>query len=761
MPIQDTSSPLAKTPFVQMRSIALAVLVLSLATLFGFGRLTLHPGDLLVGVQRNGRNDLTDAFLAYRQFPQAATNHFGQRAAWNPFSMWGRPWVGNPQSALNYPLYWLTDRIPWSTLLGWLMVLHHFWGGLGAFFLCRTYGLARGALVGGTVFLLAPYYVAHTGEGHLNQVVLVAWLPWALIAFERLRQARSGGVSLLALMLGVSIFCGHAQESVYLGMVLAAFVLGDAMRGIWLGQVRRAAELLLRFAGACVLAAGIAAVELIPAWLYIQQSIRESGVSVAESTQYALTFANLSQLFNPFALGSPQDYRGADGVYWETLCYFGVAPLLLAILGAVAGWRTYPVGRMVGLWGLGLVFAFGPNLPFYPLLCALLPPLAMFRVPGRAMFFVSLATAMLAAVGVQWLTRSDWGSRRRPNGTQSLDDRVDSHESARSRVPLPDSEAARRTSLVIVVLLFVCVGELSWHAWQILDTVPRESIRSGSPVAALLAERAPGCRVLADGQRLSDREAWHSGLQRLQAYEPVPLLVHAMVFEAASGRTDVMQRLMGFLPTSLEDCEPALLDMLAVRFAVTEPLAAELPAGWQRLAVGQIPAEFAPRGQSPPTIDFAVYENQRALPRAFVVGQVREILGRGEVETLRSIDPRSEILLARDLLPAGPRTAFQPAAIVEDRPDRVVIAATASGPGYLFLSDTWYPGWRAEVDGQPVPVLRANIAFRAVPVTGGDHRVVFRYDPPLLRLATWITWLSLLTAGVRLVPYDRTSRSNG
>jgi hypothetical protein len=750
MPIEDTSSPSVKTPLPQpMRSIALAVLALSLATLFGFGRLTLHPGDLLVGVQRNGRNDLTDAFLAYRQFPKAATNHFGQGAAWNPFSMWGRPWVGNPQSALNYPLYWLTDRISWSTSLGWLMVFHHFWGGLGVFFLCRTYGLVRGALVGGTVFLLAPYYVAHTGEGHLNQVVLVAWLPWALLAFERLRQARPGGVPLLALMLGLSIFCGHAQESVYLGMVLAAFVLVDAIRGIWLGQVRRAAVLLLRFAGACVLAAGIAAVELMPAWLYIQQSIRESGVSAAESTQYALAFANLSQLLNPFALGPPQDYRGAEGVYWETLCYFGVAPLLLAVLGAVASWRTYPVGRMVGLWVLGLVFAFGPNLPFYPLLCALLPPLAMFRVPGRALFFVSLATALLAAAGVEWLTGSDRGSRRHPKGTESLEDRVDSNRLKLPRVPLLNSQAAGRTSLAIVVLLLlVCVGELSWHAWRILATVPRESIRSGSPVAALLAERAPGCRVLADGQRLSDREAWHSGLQRLQGYEPVPLLVHAMVFEAASGRTDVMQRLMGFLPTSLADCEPALLNMLGVRFAVTEPLAAEPPAGWQRLSVGQIPGEFTPRGQSPPTIDFAVYENQRVLPRAFVVGQVREIRGPGEIETLRSIDPRSELLIARDLLPTGPRAAFQAAEIVEDRPDRIVIAATASGPGYLFLSDTWYPGWRAEVDGQPVPVLRANIAFRAVPVMGGDHRVVFRYDPPLLRLATWITWLSLLTAAV-------------
>jgi hypothetical protein len=730
-----------------MRPIARAVVVLLLATLVGFGRLTMHPSDLLVGVQRSGRNDLTDAFVAYRQLAHATSQHSGQRAAWNPFSMWGRPWVGNPQSALSYPLHWLNDRIAWPAALGWLMVLHHLWGGVGAYFLCRIYGLGQTAMVGGVVFLLAPYCVAHTGEGHLNQVVLVSWLPWAFLAYERMRQARSGGVCLLALILGLSFFCGHAQESVYLGMVLAAFVVVDAVRGIRIARKRQAAELLLRFAGSCMLAAGIATVELIPAWFYIQQSIRESGVSVIESTPYAVTLANLRQLLDPFALGPPHDYQGAAGVYWETLCYFGVVPFLLAVLAAVTSWRSYPVGRMVGLWMFGLVFAFGPNLPFYPLLCELMSPLAMFRVPGRALFFVSLATAVLAAAGVQWLARWDVGSRARANSTGSINNPIGSGESEHSRFPHLEFVAARRATLAINVLLLVCIGELSWHAWRILDTVPRRSIRNASPVVSLLADRANGSRILADAQRLSDREAWASGLHRLQSYEPVPLLVHAMVFEALSGRTDVMQRLMGFLPTNPENCEPALLDLLGVRFAVTEPLATEPPAGWQRLAVGQIPAEFARRGQSPAAIAFAVYENQRVLPRAFVVGQVRESRDRGEVELLRTIDPRSEILLARDVLPIGPRAVFRPATLIEDEPDRVVIDAAASGPGYLFVSDTWYPGWRAEVDGQPVPVLRANIAFRAVPISGGNHRVVFRYEPFLLRWATWVTWLSLLTAG--------------
>jgi hypothetical protein len=112
---------------------------------------------------------------------------------------------------------------------------------------------------------------------------------------------------------------------------------------------------------------------------------------------------------------------------------------------------------------------------------------------------------------------------------------------------------------------------------------------------------------------------------------------------------------------------------------------------------------------------------------------------------LRKIDPRNEILLEEDVLPDGPRAAFRPADIVEYTANRVCIEVETSRPGYLFLSDVWYPGWSADIDGEPVAVLRANLAFRAVPLPPGRHRVTFRYQPPGLALGSLI---ALLTAGV-------------
>ena len=48
----------------------------------------------------------------------------------------------------------------------------------------------------------------------------------------------------------------------------------------------------------------------------------------------------------------------------------------------------------------------------------------------------------------------------------------------------------------------------------------------------------------------------------------------------------------------------------------------------------------------------------------------------------------------------------------------------------LFMSDTWYPDWTATIDGNVVPVHKANYAFRAIKVPAGQHTVKFTYDDP-------------------------------
>ncbi|MDP8923092.1 MAG: SMC-Scp complex subunit ScpB, partial [Chloroflexota bacterium] len=171
--------------------------------------------------------------------------------------------------------------------------------------------------------------------------------------------------------------------------------------------------------------------------------------------------------------------------------------------------------------------------------------------------------------------------------------------------------------------------------------------------------------------------------------------------------------------------------------------------------------------------DQKLYDRRNALPRAYVVVDLRVA---DDAEALRALadpafDPRRTVLVApdgnlRDVAIPGDR----PGAVADPaRPpgagavtfeqagaERVRLLVRADAPGYLVLSDTWFPGWQASIDGERVPILRANVLFRAVPVAAGEQVVEFRYEPrsfqigALMSVVTLILGLLLLVGARRL-----------
>jgi hypothetical protein len=112
--------------------------------------------------------------------------------------------------------------------------------------------------------------------------------------------------------------------------------------------------------------------------------------------------------------------------------------------------------------------------------------------------------------------------------------------------------------------------------------------------------------------------------------------------------------------------------------------------------------------------------------------------------------------------PALPDDAgFYDARITRYEPQLVEVAIEADADAMLVLLDAGTPGWTATVSGTVVPILQANVAFRAVPVPAGRHRVVFTYTPPHWPLALATTaaatlallgWLAAALAMRRRAP---------
>ncbi|MBI3282796.1 YfhO family protein [Candidatus Curtissbacteria bacterium] len=161
---------------------------------------------------------------------------------------------------------------------------------------------------------------------------------------------------------------------------------------------------------------------------------------------------------------------------------------------------------------------------------------------------------------------------------------------------------------------------------------------------------------------------------------------------------------------------------------------------------------------------YAVYENLTVLPRAFLASNYEgppDVFGR-EPETeiqRRQRDEERRKLIPQKLLgedfdfrnviilekPSPISAQFGPgtAQISSYKPQEVVIKTNSGGPKILFLSDNWYPGWKATVDGDETEIWRANYTFRAVSLTPGEHQVRFYYDSWVFKVGLIISIVSL------------------
>jgi hypothetical protein len=161
--------------------------------------------------------------------------------------------------------------------------------------------------------------------------------------------------------------------------------------------------------------------------------------------------------------------------------------------------------------------------------------------------------------------------------------------------------------------------------------------------------------------------------------------------------------------------------------------------------------------------DVKIYENLDVLPRAFVVHRARVIQDDEAVIAAmqeESFAPDEEVILSAEgpAVTSNGEGGEDQVSIISYEPEQVSIEADVETPGYLVLTDSYYPGWRALVDGQRAEILRADYCFRAVHLPRGEHVVEFIYDPTLVKVGLAVSLVSiLLVAGA--LGWERLRRS--
>jgi hypothetical protein len=179
---------------------------------------------------------------------------------------------------------------------------------------------------------------------------------------------------------------------------------------------------------------------------------------------------------------------------------------------------------------------------------------------------------------------------------------------------------------------------------------------------------------------------------------------------------------------------------------LNSPLLRLMNVGWMIAPDPDDPQSHPAAPQGDPTgRESVLVRLPEPLPRAFLVSSA--FIGDVPAQAARLVDPgwkpELEATLAEEPLPAPEAGGASECRILRNEPDTMTVQTSCERPKLLVISDVFYPGWEAEVNGRSQPILRVDVALRGVPLPAGTSLVTLRYKPRSLR---WGFGLTLLTA---------------
>jgi hypothetical protein len=690
----------------------------------------------------------------------------GSWPVWDDTIAFGQPLLADPSAQILYPPTWLNLLMqPWRYYTVFV-VGHVILAGVGLYLLTRRLGASSlASFLGAAVWMSSGPLVsmANTWQHFAG----AAWVPWVLLAAQRaLDSGRFSSATVWGVTAGAQVFSGSADVC---AMTAVLVVLLVAMRvvppGPTVGSGVALRQTVLAFAVASLLSAAV----WVPALDVARGSSRWDYPSDVRAA-WSLGPGDVAGVVVPGRADAPE-------VPLLASVYLGLPALLVGAAAFQGPSRRFAL-FLLAAGAASLAYAMGPFTPFYDLVLTLAPPFRLFRYPSKALVFTAFAWSGLCGLGLDaWGRRAPWGRLR----------------AAATAAP-PVLAAVwclwlppRHTDTARAALLTLLAGALLWAArrrrgeasrpWlaatvvlATADLVVQHHGLNRTTSADLVAFRPPVVDAVKenDHRRLFvyDYMALGSSQRHLHRDDPYMVVLPPPGWTLERWRV-LSQRLYPFPPVAgrfglegsydldLRGLYPRSLSSLvdlAYRVAGTPPFLRLLRLG----AVSHVVAlhadgfeELRPLATltSPFPEPIRVFRVPDPLPRTYVVAGVRIADGSAARAALLSPEfrPEEELVLPADsgIRPAPPASAGR-SRIVERRPDRVRVEAELERPGYVVLVDSYDPGWIASADGRPATLLRANVAFRAVPVGAGRHVLELVYRPRAVYVGFCLTAACLL-----------------
>lgn len=542
-------------------------------------------------------------------------------------------------------------------------------------------------------------------------------------------------MSLLALALSQQIFAGFPQATLLTALFAGSYAL-------FLSYTQKRKGSIVWFILGYFLAISMGAVQLLASVEFLRASSNPTGFDGSSASYFSFPVRHLVTFLAPFALGNPKNgsyppfFQFDGSIFWENTAYVGLLPLFLLLYGFFRERKNPEIRFFLWIIGVSLLLSWGKYSPFYFIFS--FPPLNLFRVPSRFLWLVITGVAVIAAKSIDTLH-------------------------ARSGL--------MRTEILLTALVLLQIGQLFSTFWSYHMMVPAASFMTPPLITSVPLKG----KVYTIGESVLHNASFlPHGWQQTNVFQALRegvspnsnVLWHIPQQEVYAGRFLRRQTLTDQLLTT-----SITVGDTAATFSATTQTYLNL------FSVGNI-ISFLPLTQTTltpvkhlqqDTVSLDIYENPTALARAYLVYEATKAatlveakrifedpsFAPGETVLLESHEVDLDTNLAAFTQKAAQTVTDRPATptIIKDTDEEVKIRTNAAHPAILVLTDTYYPGWQADVDGIPARIVAANISERAVMVSQGTHTVTFSYRPKTVTRGLLITILmTLVTAGLMVVP---------
>lgn len=660
----------------------------------------------------------------------------GNFPLWNSFNFSGYPYMGDIESGMFYPINWLFSwifgAVSFSELV-YYFVFHFFLGAVFAYIL--AYKLTKNVFasaLAGVVYAYSGYALGHIS--HLGQVVMYMWVPlifWGyILMFERIAmKLRIFGkvfyMLLAGLIFGTAILVGHSNTTIYVLLGLVILTIYELCVQIFGGKKNLLERIFVTGVSslvATIFAFMVAAILVLPVLEFAGQSNRTELTYEQQSKGWSLMPKNLMGIFNPnYDNVLSGKFKGSVDIT-QNYFYIGLLPVLFGVC-----FLFYSKNKYKWFWiifaGVSLAAAFPEYLLVNRWLFDYFPGFNKARMAVQIMGMVFLAGSMIVAMGAK-------------NLAEKFSDKLMKKESM---------FFLKRAVLVLLTALFLFLipFDIFYHGFNrrfYSEEVNSEKVFDLPEELALISQLKSGVGTgkiqsqsyendpfrIADEKNTLMQNKWeYYRMENVWGNGGIKIKKYNDLFER-QGRMN------------WEVVNDNLYDFLNAKYIFTTRRLLP-PNHFQKIEFG----------------DKNFYLNKKVLPRAyFVKNFIVEPDEQKQLNLIKDgkVDFQKEVLLENEPVYYGSDNMkyalelakVSPVNILERRAGYLKLFVHNSEDAILVLSEVDYPGWKLFVDGKEQKYFTANYVFRAVPLTGGQHEVEFRFEPKSFYWGSYVSVFSVI-----------------